>query len=60
MLKGKKTIYAPPNKTNQINQLQNDIKETVKKLHIQSKNKTKTINEYIALISSTGKEYEIL
>ena len=60
MLKVKKTIYAPPNKINQINQLQNEIKETVKKLHIESKNKTKTINEYTALISSVRKEYEIL
>ena len=60
MLKVKKTIYAPPNKINQINQLQNEIKETVKKLHIESKNKTKTINEYTVLISSVRKEYEIL
>ena len=59
MLKVKKK-YAPPNKTNQINQLQNEIKERVKKLHIESKKKTKTINEYAALISSIRKEYEIL
>ena len=60
MLKVKKTIYAPPNETNQINQLRLKWKETVKKLHIESKKKIKTINEYAALISSIRKEYEIL
>ena len=32
MLKVKKKIYTPPNKTNQINQLQNEIKETSEKI----------------------------
>ena len=56
----KKKKNAPPNKTNQINQLQNKIKETVKKLHVDSKKKTKTLNEYTNLISSIKKEYGIL
>ena len=38
MLKVKKTIYVPPNKTNQINQLQSEIKVTIK-------NESKTKNK---------------
>ena len=60
MLKVKeKAIYVPPNKTNQINQLQSEIKVTIKNYILKVKQKTKTINEYAALISSIRKEYEI-
>ena len=57
--KSKKTIYAPPNRTNQINQLQNELKESFKKLHLDSEKKTKTSNEYTALVSSIREEYEV-
>ena len=43
MLKVKKTIYAPPNRTNQVNQLQNELKESFKKLHLDSEKKTKPV-----------------
>ena len=46
-------------KTNQINQLQSEIKVTIKNYILKVKQKTKTINEYAALISSIRKEYEI-
>ena len=36
------------------------LKKQVKKLHIESKKKTKTVNECAALISSIREEYEIL
>ena len=40
MLKVKKTIYAPSNKTKtQITELQNDIKESIKKIMLDNKNK---------------------
>ena len=55
----KKAIYVPPNKTNQINQLQSEIKVTIKNYILKIKQKTKTINEYATLISSIRKEYEI-
>ena len=50
----------PSNKKNEIAQLQNELKESFKKLHLDSKNKTKTINNYSALIATIRKEYEIL
>ena len=49
----------PSNKKNEIAQLQNELKESFKKLHLDSKNKTKTINNYSALIATIRKEYEI-
>ena len=36
------------------------LKKQVKKSHIESKKKTKTVNECAALISSIREEYEIL
>ena len=50
----------PSNKKNEIAELQNELKESFKKLHLDSKNKTKTINNYSALIATIRKEYEIL
>ena len=44
MLKVKKPISVPSNKKNEITQLQNEFKESFKKLHLDGKNKTKTIN----------------
>ena len=49
----------PSNKKNEIAQLQNELKESFKKLHLDIKNKTKTINNYSALIATIRKEYEI-
>ena len=61
MLKVKKTIYAPSNKTKtQITELQNDIKESIKKIMLDNKNKNKTINDYAELIIKIRKEYEII
>ena len=42
MLKIKKKIYNPSNKTkDQVSQLQNDIKNSIKKIHLDNKKKTK-------------------
>ena len=42
MLKVKKTIYKPSNKTkDQVSQLQNDIKNSIKKIHLDNKKMTK-------------------
>ena len=59
MLKVKK-IYNPSNKTkDQLSQLQNDIKNSIKK-YIQTIKKDKTINEYSSLTSEIRKEYNML
>ena len=60
MLKVKKPISVPSNKKNEITQLQNEFKESFKKLHLDGKNKTKAINDYSTLIATIRKEYEIL
>ena len=54
MLKVKKAIYNPSTKAkDQFSQLQNDIKNSIKK-------KGKTINQYASLISEIKKEYNML
>ena len=60
MLKVKKPISVLSNKEKEITQLQDELKESFKKLHLYSKNKAKTINDYSALIATIRKEYEIL
>ena len=60
MLKVKKTIYNPSNKTkDQVSQLQNDIKNSIKKYIQTIKKKDKTIKEYASLISEIRKEYNM-
>ena len=59
MLKVKK-IYNPSNKTkDQLSQLQNDIKNSIKKYIQTIKKKDKTIKEYASLISEIRKEYNM-
>ena len=61
MLKVKKTIYNPSNKTkDQVSQLQNDIKNSIKKKYIQTIKKDKTIDEYASLTSEIRKVYNLL
>ena len=56
MLTVKKTIYNPSNKTkDQVSQLQNDIKNSIKKIHFSNKKIDKTISEYAGLISEIRK-----
>ena len=40
--------------------MQNEIKDSIKKMHLESKNKTKLINEYAELPTRIRKEYEQL
>ena len=60
MVKVKKPISVPSNKKNEPTELQNELKESFKKLHLDSKNKTKTIDDYSQLIAKKRKEYKIL
>ena len=60
MVKVKKPISVPSNKKNEPTELQNELKESFKKLHVDSKNKTKTIDDYSQLIAKKRKEYKIL
>ena len=61
MLKVKKTKHAPSNKIKyQINQMQNEIKDSIGKMHLESKTKTKIINEYADLLTRIRKENEEL
>ena len=48
MLKVKKTIWNPKNKSqnDDLTELQNDIKNSIKNLYIADQKKKKTINEY--------------
>ena len=52
MLKVKKTIRNPKNKSQDDNltELQNDIKNSRKKLYISNQKRKKTINEYAKLL----------
>ena len=59
MLKVKKTIRNPKNKSqnNDLTELQNDIKNSVKNLYISDQKKKKTINEYAELLTKIRNEY---
>ena len=58
MLKGKKTIYTPQNRQkNQISQIQNDLKNSIKNLFLDNKKKDKIINDNSALIDRMRREY---
>ena len=59
MLKVKKTIRNPKNKSQDDNltELQNDIKNSIKKLYISDQKKKKTINEYVELLTKIRNEY---
>ena len=49
MLKVKKTIYNPSNKTkDQVSQLQNDIKNSIRKIHLDNKKKAKLLANMLA------------
>ena len=49
MLKVKKTICNPSNKTkNQVSQLQDDIKNSIKKIHLDNKKNTKPSTNMLA------------
>ena len=53
MLKVKKTIRNPKNKSqnDDLTELQNDIKNSIKNLYISDQEKKKTINEYAELLT---------
>ena len=56
MLKIKKTIYTPQNRQkDQISQIQNELKNSIKNLHLDNKKKDKTINDHSALIKKISK-----
>ena len=59
MLKVKKTIRNPKNKSQDDNltELQNDIKNSIKNLYISDQKKKKTINEYAELLTKIRNEY---
>ena len=59
MLKVKKTIRIPKNKIqdNNLTELQNDIKNFIKKLYISDQKKKKTINKYAELLTKIRNEY---
>ena len=59
MLKVKKTIRNPKNKSqnNDLTELQNDIKNSIKNLYISDQKKKKTINEYAELLTKIRNEY---
>ena len=60
MLKVKEAIHNPSDKTkDQVSQLQNDIKNSIKKYIYTIKKKDKTIKEYASLISEIRKEYNM-
>ena len=62
MLKVKKTIRNPKNKSrnDDLTELQNDIKNSIKNLYISDQKKKKTINEYAELLTKIRNEYENL
>ena len=60
MVKVKKPISVPSNKKSEPTELQNELKESFKKLYLDSKNKKKTINDYSQLIAKKRKECKIL
>ena len=55
----KKTIRNPKNKSQKddITELRNDIKNSIKKLYISDQKKKKTINEYAELLTKIRNEY---
>ena len=59
MLKVKKTIRNPKNKiqNDDLTELQNDIKNSIKNLYISDQKKKKTINEYAELLTKIRNEY---
>ena len=59
MLKVKKTIRNPKNKSqnDDLTELQNDIKNSIKNLYISDQKKKKTINEYAELLTKIRNKY---
>ena len=58
MLKVKKTIYQPQKKKkNEINDIQNEIKSSIKALYVKDKKNTEITNEYSNLINKIREEY---
>ena len=59
MLKVKKTIQNPKNKSrnDDLTELQDDIKNSIKNLYISDQEKKKTINEYAELLTKIRNEY---
>ena len=59
MLKVKKTIRIPKNKSqdNNLRELQNDIKNYIKKLYISDQKNKKTINKYAELLTKIRNEF---
>ena len=55
----KKTIRNPKNKSQKddLTELRNDIKNSIKKLYISDQKKKKTINEYAELLTKIINEY---
>ena len=59
MLKVKRPIQPPKNKDN-IEELQNEIKNSIKSLYIQNKKDTEIINHYSSAFQKVNNEYAIL
>ena len=59
MLKVKKTVRNPKNKiqNNDLTELQNNIKNSIKNLYISNQEKEKTINEYAELLTKIRNKY---
>ena len=58
MLKVKRTIYSPQKKdNNQLNEIENDIKNSIKELYLKDKKIDKIINKYSQLMTNIRNEY---
>lgn len=58
MLKVKRTIYSPQKKdNNQLNEIENDIKNSIKELYLKDKKRDKIINKYSQLMTNIRNEY---
>ena len=58
MLKVKRTIYSPQKKdNNQLNEIENDIKNSIKELYLKEKKRDKIINKYSQLMTNIRNEY---
>ena len=57
MLKGKKKIQKSSKNQDELNNLQNEIKNSIKNLYLKDKKNKKTINDYANLIKKIKKEY---
>ena len=59
MLKVKKKIPSTKNKNEDVTQLHEEIKNSIKNLYLSDQKKKKTINEYIEILSKIRNEYAL-